>query len=207
MGTMSYTRIIGADRNRLVQGCGSLIGIATGLICDRNLNDAEIHFLSAWLESNTDISAAWPGDVLFDRVKRVLADGVISTEERQHLIVTLEELCGGGAETAMQPGAVNQLAFDDSAEVKFPGFNFCVTGDFVFGPRDRVTEAISGRGGQVQNGITKKLHYLVVGLQGSDEWKHGSYGTKIEKAMAYKRDGLRIFIVREDIWSAALKVA
>jgi hypothetical protein len=46
-----------------------------------------------------------------------------------------------------------------------------------------------------------------VGLQGSDEWKHGSYGTKIEKAMEYKRDGLRIFILREDIWSAALKAA
>ncbi|MCD6044272.1 MAG: hypothetical protein K0R40_3875 [Burkholderiales bacterium] len=49
--------------------------------------------------------------------------------------------------------------------------------------------------------------WLVVGLQGSDEWKHGSYGTKNREAMDYKRDGLRNFIVRQDIRTVAPKAA
>jgi hypothetical protein len=31
----------------------------------------------------------------------------------------------------------------------------------------------------------------VIGDLASREWKHGSFGTKIEKAQKYKRDGLR----------------
>lgn len=44
--------------------------------------------------------------------------------------------------------------------------------------------------------MTKKLDYLVVGGLGSLEWKHGSFGTKIEKAMQHKRAGVPLFIVR-----------
>ena len=51
------------------------------------------------------------------------------------------------------------------------------------------------------------MNYLVVGLRGSGEWKHGSYGTKIEKAIEYKRAGLRLFIVPEDAWSKSLNGA
>lgn len=43
-------------------------------------------------------------------------------------------------------------------------------------------------------------------MQGSDEWKHGSYGSKIVKAVEYRRAGVPLFIVSEDRWSAALKI-
>src|SRR6266850_193705 len=204
---MSYARLIGGDRNRLVQSCGSLMGIAAGLLADQQLNDAEIRFLANWLDHHEDISTVWPGDVLCRRVKEVLADGVITGEERAHLVATLQEICGGGSEVSQQRSPVNQLAFDSPRQITFSGFNFCVTGEFVFGPRERVVETITDRGGHVQESITKKLNYLLVGVRGGDEWKRGSYGTKIEKAIEYKRDGVPLYIVREDTWSAALKAA
>lgn len=179
------------------------MGIAQGLIADQQLNDAEIRFLSAWLNDNEELSAVWPGDVLFGRVKEVLADGLITDAERVHLVATLEKICGGEMEET--GAAVNQLAFDESPTIAFPGSLFCVTGDFVFGPRDRVQGAIEQRGGVIAKSVTKKLDYLVVGLRGSEEWKHGSFGIKIEKAIEYKRSGQALVIVREDSWSKALQ--
>jgi NAD-dependent DNA ligase len=206
---MSYARIYAGYRNRLVQGCGSLMGIATGLIADRHLNDREIHWLHEWLSANADMSAAWPGDVIYQRVKSVLEDGVVSDAERLHLIETLDKICGGdfaAEETGKEErGRVNQLAFDENATIRFAGASFCVTGDFVYGPRQRVLETIVDRGGEVQKGVTKRLDYLVVGLRGSDEWKHGSFGTKIEKAIEYKRAGAKLYIIPENTWTAALR--
>jgi NAD-dependent DNA ligase len=200
---MSYGRLIGLERNRFVQSCGSLMGIAQGLIADQQLNDAEIRFLSAWLHDNEELSSVWPGDVLFGRVKEVLADGVITDAERSHLVETLEKICGGEMEET--GAAVNQLAFDNVSIISWSGKVFCVTGDFVYGPRDRVQSEIEQRGGLISKSVTKKLEYLVVGLRGSEEWKHGSYGTKIEKAIEYKRGGQSLVIVREDAWTKALQ--
>jgi NAD-dependent DNA ligase len=199
-----YRRLIAANRNRLVQSCGSLLGLATGLLADKHLNDAEVRFLHDWLTEQADITGEWPGDVLHSRVKNVLADGIVTEEERAHLVDTLTKICGGTLEANVS-SAVNQMAFDEAVAIQFQGSAFCVTGEFVYGPRERVCSEIATRGGEVVKGVTKKLNYLVVGLQGSEEWKHGSYGTKIVKAMEYKKNGLPIYIVREDIWTAALQ--
>lgn len=60
------------------QSCGVLIGLANGLVADQTLNDAEIQFLVQWLERHDEIASVWPGDVLHQRIKTVLADGVIT---------------------------------------------------------------------------------------------------------------------------------
>ena len=201
---MGFVRLIAADHNRLVQSCGSLLGIATGLLADKQINDGEVHFLNEWLAANEMIATQWPGDVLYDRVKQVVADGLITDVERAHLVTTLQEICGGTLDDGTA-SPVNQLAFDESVRIEFSGFTFCVTGEFVYGPRERVCEEIVDRGGSILKGVTKKLNYLVVGLRGSDEWKHGSYGTKVLKAVEYRRAGIPLVVVREDRWSAALK--
>ena len=98
-----------------------------------------------------------------------------------------------------------QLAFDDIAEIKFDGSRFCLTGEFVYAPRDVCASAIETLGGLV-GGVTKKLSYLVIGGLGSPEWKHGSFGTKIDKAMQYKSDGHPILVVHEDRWASSLLI-
>jgi hypothetical protein len=45
----------------------------------------------------------------------------------------------------------------------------------------------------------------VIGSLGSPEWKHGSFGTKVEKAMKYKQAGLSILIVPEECWATSLR--
>lgn len=202
--TNFFTRQAGAYRNDLKRSLGALLGIAQGLLADRHLSDQEITFLNDWLGANDVIATAWPGDVVYARIKAALADGVISEAERTHLVDTLHKLIGGALDELAASTHVTQLAFDDIPRIAFPGALFCLTGDFVFGPRNLCEATIEKRGGMVSKSVTKKLGYLVVGGLGSVEWKHGSFGAKLEKAMTYKRDGVRISIVHEDQWASSL---
>lgn len=200
----SYGRKIGADKNNLARSLSALTGIAQGLICDGALNDQEIHFLNQWLTENESVSSQWAGDIITTRVRAVLQDGLITEDEREYLIATLQQLIGGGLESLAEPTHVTELAFDAIEALLYPGSRFCLTGEFVYAPRRSCEELIAVRGGIVGGSITKKLNYLIVGDLGSAEWKHGSYGTKISRAMEYKRDGLPIKIVRESVWTASM---
>jgi NAD-dependent DNA ligase len=198
-----FTRQSGAFRNEMTRSLGALLGIAQGMLCDGHLNDREVLFLQDWLTQNESIAVAWPGDVVHARVREVLTDGVITPEERIYLTETLQQLVGGTLEQIAEQNHVSELAIDRSVNVRFPDSSFCLTGDFVFAPREHCESAITKRGGSM-SGVTKKLTYLVVGGLGSKEWKHGSFGTKVAKAVEYKRQGVPVLIVHEDQWASAL---
>ena len=191
-------------KNELRQSVNALVGIATGLLADRQLNDAEVGFLHEWLTTHDEVACEWPGNIVCARVKAVLADGVITEDERLHLVTTLQDLVGGNPTTLANATHVTELAFDDLDGLEFAGYTFCLTGEFVYAPRPNCEDATTQRGGIVKSAVSKKVRYLVVGSLGSQEWKHGSYGTKIDKAMQLKREGAPIRVVREDTWAAAL---
>lgn len=200
-----YLRRSIAFNNEMRRSCGALLGIVQGLLSDNQLSDQEINFLRDWLKNNDAVSHTWPGDVILAKIEDALADGAIIETERQHLAGVLQQLVGGTLDELAESTHVTQLALDQVAAIDFSDKRFCLTGEFVFGPRTTCESAIERRGGLVQAGITKKLHYVVVGGLGSPEWKHGSFGSKIEKAIEYKRDGLPLLIVHEDVWAASLR--
>lgn len=194
-------------RNAFRQTCGSLLGIAQGLLADRRLNDAEIGYLDDWLARHADTLDAGLGRVLHKRVLAVLADGVITEPEREYLVDTLERLVGRSVDSDTDDGSwplVTELAYDERAALEFTGRVFCLTGAFVYAPREACADEVMKRGGLVSSGVSKKVHYVVVGSLGSPEWKHGSWGTKIDKAVALRESGVPIAVVREDAWAAAL---
>ncbi len=116
----------------------------------------------------------------------------------------LQQLVGGSVEELAEATHVTELALDRAATVSIPEATFCLTGDFVFATRAHCESVIQKRGGFTSKSVTKKVNYVVVGGLGSPEWKHGSFGTKIEKAMDYKRQGVPLLIVHEDQWASAL---
>lgn len=193
--------------NDLNRSLGALIGIAQGLICDNQLNDGEISFLYKWLESNDAISNSFPGDVLYSRIQNVIADGVITDDERKYLIDTLQQLVGGTLEELADNTHITSLAIDKMNEISFDGKRFLLTGDFVFGPRQICEQFTERFGGEVSKSISKKIDYVVVGGLGSKEWKYGSFGTKIEHAIQLKREGSSILIIHEDCWVNSFPVS
>ena len=199
-----YQRQAAAFRNEMRTSCAALVGLVQGLMADRHLNDNEIRFLGQWLSTAQNVSLTWPGTVIYAQIQAVLADGVITPEERSHLADTLQKLIGGRLDEVAEASFVSELPIDRVEGIEVVAKSFCFTGDFVFGPRKICEQAIEARGGVI-SGVTKKLHYLVVGGLGSPEWKHGSFGTKIEKAVQHKQAGVPLFIVHEDTWASALR--
>jgi len=120
------------------------------------------------------------------------------------MVETLQQLIGGALEELSSSTHVTSLIFDDVPYIEFPGSHFCLTGEFVYAPRTKCETAIAARGGVISSSVIKKLRYLVVGGLGSQEWKHGSFGTKIERAVRNRRDWLPVLIVHEDRWASAL---
>ena len=93
---------------------------------------------------------------------------------------------------------------DELDVIEFSHHTFCLSGNFVYGDKDKCADEITKRGGLIAAGVTKKLNYLIVGSLGSDQWKHGNFGTKVEKAIQYRSDGIPIKIVHEEAWSKFL---
>jgi NAD-dependent DNA ligase len=186
------------------QQCGALLGIVQGILADGDLNDAEIRFLNTWLTQADNVRLTWPGDVIYAQVQNALTDGTITSEERIHLNTVLQKLVGGALDELAETRHVSELPFDEIGVIEVAARSFCLTGEFAFGPRATCEAAIQKRAGIVQPGLPKKLHHLVVGGLGSAEWKHGGFGTKIQKAIDYKRAGAPILIVHEDVWASAM---
>jgi NAD-dependent DNA ligase len=201
---VSDAKSIAAGVQRLlVRGCESLLGIASGLIADGELNDREIQFLSTWLAENRELSACWPGEVIYKRVRDVLSDGKVTSEERAHLLLTLEELVGGSfSDDGAVPSGSTRLAIDQTAKVIVPHHSFCFTGKFIYGTRAACERAVLSRGGVVLS-VQKSLDYLVVGDLSSREWKYSSHGVKIEAAMRLRSEGCGPAVVSESSWVAA----
>lgn len=199
-----FTRQAMAFRNEMRQASGALLGIVQGMLADGHLNDREVTFLRDWLRANEAGAAVWPGNVIAAQIESALADGAIDERERAHLSDTLQRLIGGTLDELAESQHVTELPIDPIELVDFAQRTFCLTGNFCFGTRASCEGAIVARGGVVAAAVSKKLDYLIVGGLGSAEWKHGSFGTKIEKAMQLKQAGARLKIVHEDPWASAI---
>lgn len=83
-------------------------------------------------------------------------------------------------------------------DVLFQGSSFCFTGKFDFGPRKACEDLIREKDGIVAKGVSGALDFLVIGTQGSPDWKRGAYGNKIEKAIVLRREHGNPAIISED---------
>jgi hypothetical protein len=92
-------------------------------------------------------------------------------------------------------------------EVLFTKRTFIFTGKFGFGTRKACQDAVISRGGSApdQKSVSHLIDYLVIGAEGSNAWRRGTYGNKIEHAILFRRDYGSPAIVSEEHWVAALQ--
>jgi len=185
----------------------NLMGIVNGLVCDNQLADTEIQFLATWLEENQHIADQYPANIVFRRVREVLADGVITDEERADLLADLKAISGN---EFMESGAALPAhiaaVFDDDPYVEVENRLFVLTGKFLFGTRSACERVILKRGGMVASNVSRRTNYLVVGTMASPAWIEQNFGRKIQKAAELAESGdAEIAVVRETDWVIALK--
>jgi len=180
-----------------------LIGLARGLIADGTIVPAEVEFLERWLLTNMSISQQPLISTLYDRVRAILADGVVDQDECQDLFAALSAFTAGDVELGEASKACSLPVCDPAPELTFSGMAYCFTGTFKFGQRKHCEQAVGLRGGS-GGSLTKKTNYLVIGAYATESWKHSSFGNKILKAVEMRSSGLPISIVAEEHWAGHL---
>lgn len=195
------------DARRTAKGIQSLMGIISGMVCDGHLSDLEIHYLRTWMSENQDLASIYPANIVFRRVHEILADEVITEEERAHLTKEMQVLTGNNfIETgAALPEHISSV-IDDDPHVIFEDNVFVFTGSFLWGTRKECIREVQKRGGIGKDAITNDTNYLVIGTMSSPDWIAANFGRKIQKAAEMAESGdFDITIIREVDWSMALK--
>ncbi len=204
VGDEFYNRV-GGDRIGSRQ-IDELIGIARGLVADKQINQAEVEFLQKWLAANLHISDQPVVRVLYNRITEMLADGIIDDEEKVELLDTLKQFSNrdiGGLGEILKS---TSLPLDEpEPALTFAGQRYCFTGTFNFGCRKECERAVGNLGAEVGS-LTQKTNVLVVGIYATDSWKHSSFGNKIMKASQWRDAGLPISIVSEIHWKSYIPV-
>lgn len=80
----------------------------------------------------------------------------------------------------------------------FNGKNFVFTGTLMSMPRSQATDIVIKCGGKLQNAITQKTDYLVVGIQDFKQLAGHTESTKMRKAYEVQQKGGDIKIIGED---------
>lgn len=187
----------------------ALVGIAAGLTADGMVNTCEAVFLKQWLETHVAHLNDPVINLLYSRLSYMLKDNVLDQDESFELLNILHGFAGLSISQPKegQPAAIapNDLPFDAPApDVVWEGRVFVFTGVMAFGPRRNCQALVEERGGVIGGGVSKKVHYLVVGSIGNEQWRHSTYGTKIMKAVELRNAGAPIAIVGEDHWQRVL---
>lgn len=192
-------------KQRLKKALQTLLGLVTGMVADGHLHDQEILFLNQWMRDNAEATVEWPGYVIFHKVREVVADGVITEDERVHLLQVLRELAATDFDaTGSAAPEVLQLPLQD-VPVSLHGRGVCHTGVFLYGTRSACEALTQTAGGVPMASVSKKVGYLVVGTNVSPDWAHTSYGRKIEQAVKLREAGHNIAVVSEKLWIDAVR--
>lgn len=197
----SIEKIVQANESGQDESIGradELVGFLTGVASDGILNDQEVEALSTWLNRNETIRDKWPASVVVNRLNHILEDGLITEEERQDLLNTIQKITGTDAiapDVAYE--ASTEVWEDEVDQVPIAGSTFCLSGEFVSGDRNQMDTNLRLRGAQTSPNVNSDVDFLVIGTLASRDWLYTSHGRKIEKAILLKRKGARISVITE----------
>lgn len=175
-----------------------LLGISRGLIADDKINQAEAEFLLDWIEKHFDSIElnSYPVNNIYDRLKKVLEDNLLDEDEAEEIKELLKSFTGGKTITEQIKSMSSTLPLcNPFPNVSIENKIFCFTGTFTIGTRSQCESLIKELGGTTTKAPSGKTNYLVIGILGSDDWIHSSYGRKIESAVEYrdnKNTGIKI---------------
>ncbi|MGY0146166.1 BRCT domain-containing protein [Edwardsiella tarda] len=183
-----------------------LEGLCKGLASDYHLSDEEINYLKWFLSTNAALKNNYPGKHLYELVKNITADGVITDEERTTLLQEITALTGSNISEGVVDGYSTTSPIDTIDTFTPENSKVCLTGKFLCGPRRQCAEDLERQGCQIVDSVTHDLDYLIIGALSSKDWKFQSFGRKIEKAIDYRDNkGASIKIISEEHWQSFMQ--
>ena len=155
---------------------------------DEALSDRVI----GWLR---DVRRFTPDELGFEWLLRLAA----RSEPRYHDFA-IETMIKGFVPADFAPkdaAASPSAATAEPAKVDLGGASFLFTGKLATMQRKEAEDKARQAGGAVASGVTNKLHYLVIGDEGSSLYGHGKKGSKQVKAEELNAAGANIKIISE----------
>ncbi len=185
------------------------MGLAAGITADGIVNTNEAILLKQWLENNLAHLNDPVINLLYSRLASMLQDDALDPDESLELLNILRSFSGVGIDRSQIGGvatvAPTDLPFNSPVpDLLWDSRMFVSTGVMAFGPRKDCQVLVEERGGLIGGGVSKKVHYLVVGSVGNEQWRHSTYGAKIMKEVELQEAGASIAIVGEDHWQKML---
>lgn len=182
-------------RRRLVD---ELSGLSSGLLADGHLSDSEIFFLMNWMDKNQELMTDWPFDKLVGLLNQAVIRGEVIEAKRSELIAFLTEL-SNAVFTDSEERLSSILPLCNPVPCVQTG-NFVFTGKFEKGSRAKCTDLTTAKGAVVQPRVRKDTNFVVIGSFVSEDWKHSTYGSKIERAVELRDSGTGVSIISEEVW-------
>ena len=160
-----------------------LIGILKGVSADGRINRLEAQNLLAWIEEFDQSDSNPDFELVGSELRAALQEEIIDSSRESRLLSLFKRI-------------INPVEAC-STDVVFAGKKFVLSGNFTYGLKSDVEAIIKSRGGEIANNVSGKVAYVVVGNEGSSEYAHGNYGTKVKKAMELQDKGKPIRIIAE----------
>ena len=188
-----------------------LEGFLAGISSDHVITMEELERLDQWIENHRHLNNHWPFDEIDNIVTRVLADKIVDPEEHDMLLKFAKQFGSVSSgndtdDTAALPKTILGIC-TMCPDVKFKGQEFCITGLSPKYPRAKIAETITGMGGTYSEHLRKTANYLIICLEANAAWAYSSYGRKIEKALKWRKEGVRLLLVHEnDFWDSVADV-
>lgn len=189
----------------------TLHGIMHGILADGAISDAEVLYMKDWLQQTDFLKGTYPYDELESMLCSILADKVITEDERNVLKVFFSEFIDTTKSFNISSKELDQLKNEYvitgicalCPEITFKNKTFCFTGASSRSKRSEIADKIIALRGTYIDRISSKIDYLIVGNNGNPCFAYSCYGRKIEEAVALRKRGERITIVHEnDFWDA-----
>lgn len=178
-----------------------MLGLCKGVLADGVIVEREAIALEEWCRANPELATEWPASILGERLRRIFEDGIVDDEERADLGALLRQIVGGPPEASLCDRYATTLPLDNPAPaVRIRGSYFVFTGKFLYGQRRVCMAAVDVRGGTSQKYLTGSTNYLVVGTMATEAWAHGSFGRKLESALASRERYGTPAIICEQHW-------
>jgi len=178
------------------------LGLISGIVADDKINEDEFKYLVEWLRGHEELV----DDVTVCGVVKKLIEvselDIITGKDEQELLMFLKQTAGI---RFLETGSTDVHPMDHIADtiesMEHEGARICFTGVFDAGARKEVEAIANNLGAITRKAPSKSIDYVIIGSQVSPDWKHTSFGRKIQKAVELRECGHPLIILTERQWS------
>ncbi len=182
------------------------LGLISGIVSDDIVNAQELKYILGWISTHEDVINHPITNDVSNRVVEFTKIKNPSPEEESALLTFLKKTTGTNfGET----GAVTIDPLDHFADtvetMTHTNSRICFTGVFKKGSRKEVEAIATELGATTSRTPSRSINYVIIGSQISPDWKHTSFGRKIQRAIELRDEGYPLYILTEKHWLSFVK--